>query len=71
MKLAKDFRVQGAILIVQKFCEIHEFDMPAITALLHDHGIPALSLELDTTLPRMQFRNRIEAFLEVLQGAIV
>lgn len=71
MKLAQDFRVQGAILLVQKFCEIHEFDMPAITALLQSHGIPTLYLELDTTLPRGQFRNRIEAFLELLEGSIV
>ncbi|MDE3076931.1 MAG: 2-hydroxyacyl-CoA dehydratase, partial [Chloroflexota bacterium] len=34
--LAKDYDVQGAILIQQKFCDPHEFDMPVIASALKE-----------------------------------
>lgn len=67
LKLAKDWNVNGAILIQQKFCDPHELDIPAITENLKKHGIKSLFLEFDVTVPIGQFKTRVEAFLEMLR----
>jgi len=68
LALAKDYGVQGAILIQQKFCDPHELDIPATKkALKGELGIPSLFLEFDVTVPIGQFRIRSEAFLETLR----
>ena len=66
--LAKDYGVQGAVLIQQKFCDPHEFDMPAIAAALKKEGVPTYNLEFDVTVPLGPFKIRMEAFLEMLKG---
>jgi len=66
LSIAKEFGVQGAIVIQQKFCDPHELDIPAITKTLNDAGIPTLFLEFDVTVPLGQFKVRVEAFLEML-----
>ncbi len=65
-QLAKDWNVQGAIVIQQKFCDPHELDIPAIMDNLKQVGIPAQFLEFDVTVPIGQFKTRVEAFLEML-----
>ncbi len=65
-KLAKDWNVQGAIVIQQKFCDPHELDNPAIMRELKAVGVPSQFLELDVTVPVGQFKTRVEAFLEML-----
>ncbi len=65
--LAKDWNVQGAIVIQQKFCDPHELDIPAIIENLKGSGVPAQFLELDVTVPVGQFKTRVEAFLEMLR----
>jgi benzoyl-CoA reductase subunit C len=67
LSLAKDYDVQGAILIQQKFCDPHELDIPALKAALEGAGVPTLFLEFDVTVPLGQFRIRVEAFLEMLR----
>ena len=68
-QLAKDYQVQGAILMQQKFCDPHEFDIPPLMAMLKEKlNIPSLFLESDVTIPAGQFRTRIEAFLETFQN---
>jgi benzoyl-CoA reductase subunit C len=66
-QLAKDWNVQGAIVVQQKFCDPHEIDIPAIIKALKQDGVPAQVLELDVTVPLGQFKTRIEAFLEILK----
>jgi len=68
LKLAKDFDVQGALLVQQKFCDPHECDMPPLEQLLKKNDIPSLFLEFDVTVPVGQFRTRVEAFLEMLRA---
>lgn len=68
LQLARDYRVQGAILLQQKFCDPHECDMPPLAALLEENGIPTYFLELDVTVPLGQFKIRVEAFLEMLRA---
>jgi len=67
LKLAKDYNVQGALLIQQKFCDPHECDMPPLEQFLKKNGIPSLFLEFDVTVPAGQFQTRVEAFLEMLR----
>jgi len=67
LKLAKDYDVQGAIVMQQKFCDPHEIDIPALTKALNNAGIKTLFLEFDVTVPIGQFKVRVEAFLEMLQ----
>lgn len=66
-KLIDEYHVQGVILIQQKFCDPHEFDIPPLIALLKERNIPTLFLEFDITTPVGQFRTRVEAFLEMLE----
>lgn len=66
LKLAKDYKVQGAIVIQQKFCDPHELDIPAITKMFKDNDIPTLFLEFDVTVPIGPFKTRVQAFLEMI-----
>ena len=65
--LAKEYNVQGAIVIQQKFCDPHELDIPAVQEALKAEGIKTLFLEFDVTVPLGQFKVRCEAFLEMLE----
>jgi benzoyl-CoA reductase subunit C len=67
MQQTKEYDVQGAILIQQKFCDPHELDTPAIKEKLEENGLATLFLEFDVTVPIGQFKTRVEAFLEILR----
>ena len=68
VKLAKEYDIQGAILIQQKFCDPFELTLPAIKEALEiDVGIPTIFLEFDVTVPIGQFKTRVEAFLEIIR----
>ncbi|MCP4569543.1 MAG: benzoyl-CoA reductase, bzd-type, subunit N [FCB group bacterium] len=66
LKLAKDYNVEGVILVQQKFCDPHECDMVPLKEFLNGHDYPTLFLELDVTVPVGQMKIRVEAFLEML-----
>ncbi|MDY6856677.1 MAG: 2-hydroxyacyl-CoA dehydratase [Thermodesulfobacteriota bacterium] len=65
-RLIEDYRVQGAFLFYEKFCDPHEFDIPHMEELFKKKDIPNYFIELDVTLPAGQIRTRAEAFLEML-----
>ena len=65
LDLAREWNVDGAIVMQQKFCDPHELDTPAIRGALHEAGIKTLFLEFDVTVPIGQFKVRVEAFLEM------
>jgi len=67
LNLARDFGVQGAIVMQQKFCDPHELDNVAVRKELEKKGIKTLFLEFDVTVPIGQFRIRVEAFLETIR----
>lgn len=67
LSLAQDYKVQGVVFAKNKFCDPHEYDIPAIIAALKEKGMPSLTLECDFLNPIGQFRTRVEAFLEVLR----
>ncbi|MHA2298388.1 MAG: benzoyl-CoA reductase, bzd-type, subunit N [Candidatus Hodarchaeales archaeon] len=66
MNLARDYGVEGAILVQQKFCDPHELDIPMMRENFEKNDIPTLFLEFDVTVPIGQFRTRVEAFLEMI-----
>jgi len=67
VKLAKEYGIQGAILIQQKFCDPWELTLPKVKEALENDGIPTLFLEFDVTVPLGQFKTRVEAFLEIIR----
>ncbi|MFQ5827164.1 MAG: 2-hydroxyacyl-CoA dehydratase, partial [Dehalococcoidia bacterium] len=67
MQMVEEYRVQGVIYLLEKFCEPHGYDLPHLKSLFEQRGVPFLLLEVDLTVPVGQFRTRIEAFLELVQ----
>ena len=66
--LADDFDVDGVIIVMQKFCDPHQLDIPRERELLEEEkGLNTLTLEFDASVPVGQFKTRVEAFVEQLQ----
>ncbi len=66
LNLAKEYQVEGALTIQQKYCDPHECEMPDLRKFLRDNGYPNYFLEFEATVPVGQFKTRVEAFLETL-----
>jgi benzoyl-CoA reductase/2-hydroxyglutaryl-CoA dehydratase subunit BcrC/BadD/HgdB len=64
VQLAKDYKVDGAVFMLRKFCDTHGFDFPAIRDMLKENGISVLQLDIGVEIPMGQLRTRFEAFLE-------
>jgi benzoyl-CoA reductase subunit C len=63
-----DFKVDGAILFIYKFCDPYGFEVPALKSYIESSGTPVLYLEDEystSTLARV--KTRIEAFLEMIE----
>jgi benzoyl-CoA reductase subunit C len=63
----KDFKVDGVVLFIYKFCDPYGFEVPAIKSFIESTGASVLYLEDEyssSTLPRV--KTRIEAFLEMI-----
>jgi len=66
-RFISEFNVDGAILLVNKYCDPYGFEVPAIKDYVEATGTPLLYLEYEystSTLPRAQ--TRVEAFLEMI-----
>ena len=66
-RFISDFNVDGAVLLVNKYCDPYGFEVPAIKDYVEETGTPLLYLEYEystSTLPRVQ--TRVEAFLEMI-----
>ncbi len=62
-----EFQVDGAILLVNKYCDPYGFEVPAIKSYIESAGAPVLYMEYEystSTLPRV--KTRVEAFLEMI-----
>ncbi len=67
LSLARDYRVEGVIMVYQKFCDPQELDIPFLIRTFKEAGIPTCVLELETTLARGQVQTRVQAFLETIE----
>lgn len=62
-----DFKVDGVVLFIYKFCDPYGFEVPALKSFIESTGAAVLYIEDEyssSTLPRM--KTRIEAFLEMI-----
>ncbi len=67
LRLARDWKADGAIIIQQQFCDPHEMDIPALRALLEGNGVPCYFVQLGVTIPLERERAPIAAFIEGLR----
>ena len=66
--MARDWKADGAVLYVIKYCDAEEWDIPDLRDYLQDNGFPVLHIEHDySTLALAPVRNRVEAFVEMLE----
>ncbi len=66
-KYINEFKVDGAILFIYKYCDPYGFEVPAMKSFIESSGTPVLYLEDEystSTLARV--KTRIEAFLEMI-----
>ena len=63
----KDFRVDGAVLFIYKYCDPYGFEVPATKTYIESLGTPVLYLEEEySTSTFGRLKTRIEAFLEMI-----
>lgn len=63
----REYRVQGVISVVQKYCDTHLFEYPYMRDVLRENDIPFLYLETEDRLGEEgQFKTRVQAFIEML-----
>ena len=63
----KDFRVNGAILFIYKYCDPYGFEVPAIKSFIESVGTPVLYIEDEYSTSSLgRVKTRIEAFLEMI-----
>jgi benzoyl-CoA reductase subunit C len=63
----EEFKVDGVILFIYKYCDPYGFDVPAMKSYIEAQGTPVLYLEDEyatSTIARV--KTRIEAFLEMI-----
>jgi bzd-type benzoyl-CoA reductase N subunit len=63
----RDFRVNGTILFIYKYCDPYGFEVPAIKHFIESAGTPVLYIEDEYSTSGLgRVRTRIEAFLEMI-----
>jgi len=62
-----EFKVDGVILLINKYCDPYGFEVPAIKSFIEPTGVPVLYIEYEYSTSAMaRLRTRIEAFLEMM-----
>jgi bcr-type benzoyl-CoA reductase subunit C len=62
-----DFKVNGAILFIYKYCDPYGFEVPAMKSFIESTGTPVLYLEDEYSISTLaRVKTRIEAFLEMI-----
>ena len=63
----KEFRVNGAILFIYKYCDPFGFEVPAMKSFIESAGTPVLYIEDEYSTSSLgRVKTRIEAFLEMI-----
>jgi len=67
LKLAKEYRVKGVILLTQKYCDTHLYDRPWLESSLKANGVPVLVVDhSDTGWVGGKFKTMVQAFIEMV-----
>lgn len=64
LSMIDQFGVEGVIILLQKFCNPHEFEFPYLQSLLKEHQLPFVCIEVDTTYSAEEIQNQAEALIE-------
>jgi benzoyl-CoA reductase subunit C len=66
----KRAKVDGVVLVHNKFCDVHGIDNALLRIRLEERGVPVLSLEKEygAVADRGRVRTRVQAFLERIGG---
>jgi len=66
-KYVNEFKVNGVILFIYKYCDPYGFEVPAMKSYIESAGAPVLYLEDEySTSSLARVKTRIEAFLEMI-----
>jgi len=69
IEYARDFRVDGVISEIVRYCVPYAHDLPLLTDRLNEVGIPTLALDVEYgTAGSGQIATRVQAFLEMLEA---
>jgi len=66
-RMIDDFKVDGVVLYIYKYCDPYGFEVPQIKSYIEAKGTPVLYLEDEYSMSTIgRLRTRIQAFLEML-----
>jgi bcr-type benzoyl-CoA reductase subunit C len=69
-RFIRDFKVDGVILYIYKYCDPFGFEVPAMKSYIKSLGVPVLYLEDEYSMSTIgRLRTRIQAFLELIQSS--
>ena len=69
IEYALDFKVDGVISQIIRYCVPYAHDLPLLTKRLKEHGIPILALDVEYgTSGSGQIQTRVQAFLEMIEA---
>lgn len=65
--IIKDWKINGAIMLLVRYCDPFAFEMPSLKDYFDSLGVPSTYIEYDyTTGALAPLRTRVEAFLETI-----
>jgi benzoyl-CoA reductase subunit C len=65
--IIRDWKVNGAIMLLVRYCDPFAFEMPSLKDYFNNIGVPSTYIEYDyTTGALAPLRTRVEAFLETI-----
>jgi bzd-type benzoyl-CoA reductase N subunit len=68
-RFIRDFKVDGVVLYIYKYCDPFGFEVPAMKSYIESEGTPVLYLEDEYSMSTIgRLRTRIQAFLELLSS---
>ena len=66
-RYVEEFKIDGAILLIYKYCDPYGFEVPAIKSFVESAGAQVLYLEDEYSVSSLaRMKTRIEAFLEMI-----
>jgi benzoyl-CoA reductase subunit C len=65
--IIRDWRVNGAIMLLVRYCDPFAFEMPSLKDYFNNIGVPSTYIEYDYTIGALApMRTRVEAFIETI-----
>jgi bzd-type benzoyl-CoA reductase N subunit len=66
-RMIRDFKVDGVVLYIYKYCDPFGFEVPEIKSYVEAKGVPVLYVEDEYSMSTIgRLRTRVQAFLELL-----